>query len=141
MEDGLGKWSVAPQAASLGNHCDCRQGTSSRAAHAYPLAAAHTTIGGSLNAKGVAGAKLTYTDLLIACIGYLASRNASDDCSLGRGEIRLRSQIVLGLAVATDRGVVAPLWADANRLPLAQIVTRRTELADRARQSRLTFVA
>jgi len=41
--------------------------------------------------------------------------------------------------VATDRGVVAPVLAEVERLPLVQLVTRRAELAGKARQSRLTF--
>ena len=55
------------------------------------------------------------------------------------GEVRQRSQIVLGIAVATDRGVVAPVLADVERIPLVQLVKQRAAITDRARQSRLTF--
>ena len=55
------------------------------------------------------------------------------------GEVRPRNQIVLGLAVATDRGVVAPVLAGGETLSLVQLVTRRAELAEKARRSRLTF--
>jgi pyruvate dehydrogenase E2 component (dihydrolipoamide acetyltransferase) len=41
--------------------------------------------------------------------------------------------------VATDRGVVAPVLAGGETLSLVQLVTRRAELAEKARRSRLTF--
>ena len=45
----------------------------------------------------------------------------------------------LELAVATDRGVVAPVLADVERLPLVQLVKQRAAITERARQRRLTF--
>jgi pyruvate dehydrogenase E2 component (dihydrolipoamide acetyltransferase) len=85
-----------------------------------------------------AGTKLTYTDLLFRALALaLAGMPAMN--AVWEGEVRQRSQIVLGLAVATDRGVVAPVLADVERLPLVQLITRRAGLAERARQSRLSF--
>jgi pyruvate dehydrogenase E2 component (dihydrolipoamide acetyltransferase) len=86
-----------------------------------------------------AGAKLTYTDLLFRALALSLADTPTMNATWEAGEIRARKQVVLGLAVATDRGVVAPVLADAERLPLAQIVKRRTELAGKARESRLTF--
>jgi pyruvate dehydrogenase E2 component (dihydrolipoamide acetyltransferase) len=86
-----------------------------------------------------AGAKLTYTDLLFRALALsLAGMPAMN--ALWGGEVRRRSQVILGLAVATDRGVVAPVLADVDRLPLPQLIARRAALTDRARQSRLSFV-
>jgi len=85
-----------------------------------------------------AGAKLTYTDLLLRALALaLAGMPAMN--AVWEGEVRRRSQIVLGLAVATDRGVVAPVIADVDRLPLAQLIGRRAALTERARQSHLSF--
>ena len=85
-----------------------------------------------------AGAKLTYTDLLFRALALsLADTPAMN--AVWEGEVRPRSQIILRLAVATDRGVVAPVLADVERIPLVQLVTRRAALTERARQSRLTF--
>jgi pyruvate dehydrogenase E2 component (dihydrolipoamide acetyltransferase) len=85
-----------------------------------------------------AGAKLTYTDLLFRALALsLADFPAMN--AVWEGEARRRSQIVLGIAVATDRGVVAPVLADVERIPLVQLVKQRAEITDRARQSRLTF--
>jgi len=84
------------------------------------------------------GAKLTYTDLLFRALALsLAGMPAMN--AVWEGEVRPRTQVILGLAVATERGVVAPVLADANRLPLPQLITRRAALTEKARQSRLSF--
>jgi pyruvate dehydrogenase E2 component (dihydrolipoamide acetyltransferase) len=86
-----------------------------------------------------AGAKLTYTDLLFRALALsLAAMPAMN--AVWEGEVRRRNQVILGLAVATDRGVVAPVLSEVDRLPLPQLVTRRAALTDRARKSRLSFV-
>jgi pyruvate dehydrogenase E2 component (dihydrolipoamide acetyltransferase) len=85
-----------------------------------------------------AGAKLTYTDLLFRALALaLAGMPAMN--AVWEVEVRRRSQIILGLAVATDRGVVAPVISDVDRLPLPQLISRRAALTERARQSRLSF--
>ncbi len=85
-----------------------------------------------------AGAKLTYTDLLFRALALaLADMPAMN--AVWEGEVRRRSQIILGLAVATDRGVVAPVLADVERIALVQLITRRAAITERARQSRLSF--
>jgi pyruvate dehydrogenase E2 component (dihydrolipoamide acetyltransferase) len=86
-----------------------------------------------------AGIKLTYTDLLFRALALALAVTPAMNAVWEAGEVRRRGQIVLGLAVATDRGVVAPVLAEVERLPLVQIVTRRAGLAGKARQSRLTF--
>jgi pyruvate dehydrogenase E2 component (dihydrolipoamide acetyltransferase) len=86
-----------------------------------------------------AGTKLTYTDLLFRALA-LSLANVPAMNAVWEGEVRRRSQVILGLAVATDRGVVAPVLADPDRLSLPQLITRRVTLTDKARQSRLSFV-
>lgn len=85
-----------------------------------------------------AGTKLTYTDLLCRALA-LALTAVPAMNAVWEGEVRSRSRITLGFAVATDRGVVAPVLSGADRLPLPQLVTRRAALTDRARQHRLSF--
>ena len=85
------------------------------------------------------GAELTYTDLLFRALALSPAHTPAMNAVWEAGEVCPRTQIVLGLAVATDRGIVAPVLAGVERLPLVQLVTRRAELTDKARQSRLTF--
>jgi pyruvate dehydrogenase E2 component (dihydrolipoamide acetyltransferase) len=86
-----------------------------------------------------AGHKLTYTDLLFRALALSLADTPAMNAVWEAGEVRPRSQIVLGLAVATDRGVVAPVLSGVESIPLVKLVTGRAELAEKARQSRLTF--
>ena len=86
-----------------------------------------------------AGSQLSYTDLLFRALALSLADTPAMNAVWEAGEARPRNQIVLGFAVATDRGVVAPVLAGVESLPLARLVTRRAELAEKARQSRLTF--
>ncbi len=86
-----------------------------------------------------AGSRLTYTDLLFRALALSLADTPAMNAVWEAGEVRPRNQIVLGFAVATDRGVVAPVMAGVESLSLVRLVTRRAELAEKARQSRLTF--
>jgi pyruvate dehydrogenase E2 component (dihydrolipoamide acetyltransferase) len=86
-----------------------------------------------------AGSSLTYTDLLLRALALALASTPAMNAVWQAGDVRPRNQIVLGLAVATDRGVVAPVLAGVETLSLVQLVTRRAELAEKARRSRLTF--
>jgi pyruvate dehydrogenase E2 component (dihydrolipoamide acetyltransferase) len=85
-----------------------------------------------------AGAKLTYTDLLFRALA-LALADTPAMNAVWEDEVRPRSQIILGLAVATDRGVVAPVLPDVEKLPLVQLIKRRAALIEKARHGRLSF--
>jgi pyruvate dehydrogenase E2 component (dihydrolipoamide acetyltransferase) len=85
------------------------------------------------------GAKLTYTDLLLKAIAVSLAKTPEINKTWDGGTIRNLSEINLGLAVATERGVAAPTLVGIDRLSLEQIVSRRAELTDKARQSRLVF--
>jgi pyruvate dehydrogenase E2 component (dihydrolipoamide acetyltransferase) len=86
-----------------------------------------------------AGFKLTYTDFLLRALAISLAETPQMNAVWNEGAVHQREQIDLGLAVATDRGVVAPTLTNIDRLPLDQLVRRRAELTDKARQSRLSF--
>jgi len=85
------------------------------------------------------GTKLTYTDLLLKALAVSLAKTPEMNRLWDAGAIRNPSEISLGLAVATERGVAAPTLVGIDRLSLEQIVNRRAELTDKARQSRLAF--
>jgi len=84
------------------------------------------------------GLKLTFTDLLLKALGIAVRQTPQ----LNRtwGEIAPRDAIHLGLAVATERAVVAPVIRNADRIDLAELVTHRHDLTERARQGKLSLV-
>ena len=86
-----------------------------------------------------ANAKLTYTDLLLKALAIAISKTPEMNTLWDGGALRRQSGVSLGLAVATDRGVVAPTLIGVDQLSLEQIVKRRNGLTGRARQGKLTF--
>jgi len=58
---------------------------------------------------------------------------------LAEDHIRLSDSIDIGIAIATDEGVVAPIVKDCGGKTLAQISTQVSDLAGRARDGKLTL--
>jgi pyruvate dehydrogenase E2 component (dihydrolipoamide acetyltransferase) len=86
-----------------------------------------------------AGSKLTYTDLLLKALALALANAPEMNATWEEGSIRRRTEIDLGLAIATEHGVAAPVLRGVDGLPLRQLVVRRAELAEKARQSRLAL--
>lgn len=99
----------------------------------------HVHIGGELAADGIAearrtaslasGEKVTVTDLLILAV----ARALTDVPELNGGSPRVH----LGLAVATEQGVVAPILRDVTDLGLGAIARERVRLVTAARAGAL----
>jgi pyruvate dehydrogenase E2 component (dihydrolipoamide acetyltransferase) len=86
-----------------------------------------------------AGSKLTYTDLLLKALALALKNSPEMNATWEEGTIRRHTEIDLGLAIATEYGVAGPVLRGVDRLPLEQLVVRRAELAEKARQSRLAL--
>ena len=56
----------------------------------------------------------------------------------GGAQIRLHSDVRLGIAVATERGLVVPVIADAHRLTTRQLAAAVDQLVDKARSGSLS---
>jgi pyruvate dehydrogenase E2 component (dihydrolipoamide acetyltransferase) len=79
------------------------------------------------------------TDLLALAV----SRTLRDHPRLngryaGDGELELHERVSLGIAVATEAGLVVPVLEGADALPLRELVTRARDLVRRAREGRLS---
>lgn len=105
--------------------------------NAEQLVALYSNVGESIGKA--ANAKLTYTDLLIQALTIALSETPQMNTLWAEGAFSPLSGVSLGLAVATDRGVVAPTLKGLDQLSLQQIVSRRQDLTARARQSKLTL--
>jgi pyruvate dehydrogenase E2 component (dihydrolipoamide acetyltransferase) len=83
-----------------------------------------------------AGAGPTYTDVLVKLLATAIQRqpriNVSD------GAIEQHSEINVGIAVATDDGLIVPVVHDADALSIGEIAARRSDLVDRATAGKLT---
>ena len=85
------------------------------------------------------GAKLTLTTLVVkavvAALKEFPRFNASLDPAAG--EIVLKRYYHVGVAVATDRGLLVPVIRDADRKTVIELATELQELAERARDGDL----
>ena len=83
------------------------------------------------------GFRITHTDLLIALVARVLARHPRVNASWTGDGIRSSTDVNIGLAMAVEDGVVAPVIPGADRLDLSQIATRRKDLTERARAGKL----
>jgi pyruvate dehydrogenase E2 component (dihydrolipoamide acetyltransferase) len=83
------------------------------------------------------GVKLTHSDLLVALVGRVLKNHPRVNSSWGSAGVKTNVDINVGLAMAVEDGVVAPVIAKANEATLAEIATLRRDLTERARSGKL----
>lgn len=83
------------------------------------------------------GAKLTYTDLLVALVAAALVKHPRVNGKWSKDGIHLNSEVNIGVAVAINDGVVAAVIRNAAKLDLGEIAVQRRDLAERARAGRL----
>ena len=81
--------------------------------------------------------RFTYTDLLVRLVAAALQRHERLNASWQDDAIVRNEGIHVGLAVATEDGLVVPVIHDADRLPLPALAQRREELIARAQAGKL----
>lgn len=81
--------------------------------------------------------KLTHSDLLVALAASVLQKHPRINASWTSTGVRQNAEINIGLAMAVDEGVVAPVVHNAQKLTLGQIATQRLGLTERARGHKL----
>jgi pyruvate dehydrogenase E2 component (dihydrolipoamide acetyltransferase) len=88
------------------------------------------------------GVRLTVTDLLVKIVATALKEhpraNAFWNPEEG-GRIGLHLKVHLGIAVATDAGLVVPVLRDVASMGLAQITAERDRLVEKARRGKLSL--
>jgi len=82
--------------------------------------------------------KLTLTDLLLKALALALREVGEANATWVDGNAQARSTVDLGLAVATDRGVVAPVIRNVDRTNLSNLIVARGAVVDKARRGRLS---
>jgi pyruvate dehydrogenase E2 component (dihydrolipoamide acetyltransferase) len=95
---------------------------------------------GELNARAeVLGLpRVSVTAVLVKVCAWALQRHRWANASLHGEEIHLHQRSNIGVAVALEEGLIVPVIHGAERLGIAEIVVQLSELAERARQRRLT---
>jgi pyruvate dehydrogenase E2 component (dihydrolipoamide acetyltransferase) len=78
------------------------------------------------------GVKLTHTDLLVALVARVLRKHPRVNASWTAEGVRNNPEVNIGLAMAVEDGVVAPVIHHADEIKLAEIARQRRELAERA---------
>jgi pyruvate dehydrogenase E2 component (dihydrolipoamide acetyltransferase) len=83
------------------------------------------------------GVKLTHSDLLVALVAHVLQKHPRMNSSWAGAGVSKNADINIGLAMAVDDGVVAPVIPKADTASLGEIGTQRRDLTDRARGGKL----
>jgi len=105
-----------------------------REVDAGALSEARLTVAVQLEKNGV---RITHTDLLVAIVARVLARHPRVNASWSADGIRTNPDVNIGLAMAVEDGVVAPVIAKAAHTGLAQIAAQRKDLSERARANKL----
>jgi len=79
----------------------------------------------------------TYNDLLVKLVAAALHEHPRANAEWREGRIILKSDINIGLAVAVDDGLVAPVIHNADRLSLREIAVLRQDVVQRAQAGKL----
>jgi len=90
----------------------------------------------SIEAK--AGVRLSFSDILVGAVAHSLRAYPDMHVSFENDQLKRLSDINVGLAIDTARGLVAPVFYKADQLSLAEIASRRVDVIERANQNRLT---
>jgi pyruvate dehydrogenase E2 component (dihydrolipoamide acetyltransferase) len=82
--------------------------------------------------------KVTVTDVLTKLSAIALLRHREVNAHFVDDELRIFPSAHIGLAVATERGLVVPVIKEAERKSLVQLATERGQLVERARDAKLT---
>jgi pyruvate dehydrogenase E2 component (dihydrolipoamide acetyltransferase) len=85
----------------------------------------------------LSGGALTYTDLLVKLSAAALRVHPYINARWEQGHVVRAPAINVGVAVATEDGLIVPVIQGADRLSLAAIADRRADLVKRAREGRL----
>ena len=83
------------------------------------------------------GVKVTHSDLLVVAVARALRQHPRMNATWGKDGITLNPQVNIALAMAVENAVVTTVIPDADRITIADIATRRRQLAERARAGRL----
>ena len=85
------------------------------------------------------GVDLTYLPFIIKTVVESLKEHPTLNATWGGDKIILKKRINLGIAVAAPQGLIVPVIHDADRMSVAGLAHATQDLAQRARQNKLTL--
>jgi pyruvate dehydrogenase E2 component (dihydrolipoamide acetyltransferase) len=90
-----------------------------------------------LKIERITNVRPTISDFLIKIAAQALEEHPDVNATWDKVGIRRINDINIGLAVATDRGLIVPVFHNANQKPLHKITTRRKVMVDQAREGKI----
>ena len=84
-------------------------------------------------------ADLTYTDLIVVAVAKALKAHPILNSTLRGDKIETFEKVHMGIAVATDKGLIVPVIRDADEKSLEEVAKLRRELVEKAREGKLTI--
>ena len=81
---------------------------------------------------------VSYTDMLVKAVAKALAEHPIINSTLENEKIKIFADINVGVAVATERGLIVPVIYDADRKTLEEIASVSKELIEKTKQGRLT---
>jgi len=81
--------------------------------------------------------KITYTDLIVKLVAMVLRRHPQVNAHYLNGKLFLPADVNIGMAVATDDGLLVPVIHRADTLGLSEISAARIDLVNRGRAGKL----
>jgi len=83
------------------------------------------------------GLRISYTDLIVKAVALTLKSHPLLNASMERDEIVLWDSVNIGVAVATEQGLIVPVIHDADKKSLIEISRKLSELVEKARKRAL----
>ena len=79
------------------------------------------------------GVKVSFNDIVLRCVARALEMHPEMNASMTGDALIRRGHVNIGMAVATENGLLVPVIRDANRLTLVQLSERARDLGARAK--------
>lgn len=81
--------------------------------------------------------RVSFTDLIIRACALALAKSPEVNSSFADGKLLMHKQVNIGMAVALDDGLIAPVIRDADKKHIREMATQTKELAQRAKNNAL----
>ena len=82
--------------------------------------------------------KVSYTDMLVKAVAKALTEHSVMNSTLEKDQIKIFEDVNVGVAVATEKGLVVPVIRNADKGELKEISSKLKELVEKAREGKLT---
>lgn len=89
--------------------------------------------------QGGDGKRISYTDMVVWAVSRALQETPLMNSTLDGELIKIFEDVNIGVAVASEYGLIVPVIQNANKKSISEIASMRKELADLARQNRLSL--